>query len=45
MLSGKIKFGSSGEYVNSAIKRAKPKKKKIKPEISANRLVAKSMNK
>jgi hypothetical protein len=44
-LFGKIKFGSSGEYVNNAINISVPEKKSIIPKISANLLITKLITK
>ena len=45
LLSGKTKFGSSGEYVINAINKNKPETKIIIPKISASLLIAKLSNK
>ena len=44
VLSGKIKLGSSGEYVDSDINSIIPAKKIIIPKISANLLTVKLSN-
>ena len=44
VLSGKIKLGSSGEYVDSDINSTIPVKKMIIPKISANLLTVKLSN-
>ena len=44
VLSGKIKLGSSGEYVDRDIKSIIPAKKMIIPKISANLLMVKLSN-
>ena len=45
VLSGKIKLGSSGEYVVNAINNKNPEEKIIIPNISVNLLIAKRSNK